>query len=170
MARTCLQEEWRGCALGRKRIRQGASSQSREIQKVLERYCMTRLALPHAFFVAGVLFPMCIGASQSAIAQTANTGALSQQQRPAVKVTIKGTVNTREGIAAPGAALRLLDVTSGRAWDTATDHEGKFTARDLPPGHYYIEAHQLGLGTAVWENDIYSSSPGAGSLSVQIEL
>jgi trimeric autotransporter adhesin len=131
---------------------------------------MNRLALPHAFVFAGVLFPICIGASQSAIAQTANPAAVPQQQRPAVKVTIKGTVHTPEGVAAPGAALRLLDVTSGRAWDTATDHEGKFTARDLPAGHYHIEAHQLGLGTAVWENDIYSSSPGAGSVSVQIEL
>src|SRR5438105_1424932 len=129
---------------------------------------MNELAVPHAFFVVGVLFPICVLASQSNIAPAANTGALAQQQRPASTVTITGTVHTPQSVVVPGAAVHLLEVTSGRAWDTSTDEEGKFTARDLPLGHYRIEARQLGLGSAFWDNDIHSSF--AGTLSTQISL
>src|SRR5437763_1959565 len=56
-------------------------------------------------------------ASQSNISPSANPSALVQQQRSAT-VTIRGAVHTAEGVAVPGTAVRLLDVTSRRAWDT----------------------------------------------------
>jgi hypothetical protein len=128
---------------------------------------MNKLALAPVFFVVGVIFPMGVVASQSNVAPSSNASAVAQQ-RPASTVTISGIVHTPQGVAVPGAAIRLLNETARRAWDTSTDEEGKFTARDLPSGHYRIEARQLGLGTAVWENDIYNSS--AGTMSTQIEV
>jgi hypothetical protein len=109
-------------------------------------------------------------ALQSKIAPTDNASALAQQQRPATTVTVKGTVHTSQRLAVPGAAVRLLHVTSGKAWETSTDDEGEFFIADLPAGHYRIEAHQLGLGMALWENDIHNSSSGIPSTSAQIEL
>jgi trimeric autotransporter adhesin len=130
---------------------------------------MNKLSLTQ-FFVVGLLVPVCTAASGPNLAPASQVGPSAQGREPASSVMIAGTVHTPQGVAVPGAAVRLLDVTSGRAWDTSTNDEGKFTARDLPAGHYRIEARQVGLGTALWENDIHISSPGTGSTSVQIDL
>jgi Carboxypeptidase regulatory-like domain len=130
---------------------------------------MNKLSLAQ-FFVVALLVPVCTAASEPNLVPAPQVGPSAQGREPAGSVMIAGTVHTPRGVAVPGAAVRLLDVTSGRAWNTSTNDEGKFTARDLPAGHYRIEARQLGLGTAVWENDISNSSPGTGSPSVQIEL
>jgi len=85
-------------------------------------------------------------------------------------VKINGTVRTPQGIAVPGAAVRLLHLHSGRAWDVWTDDQGRFSAPDLPAGRYRIEAHQLGLGAAVWEDEINIRSAETLATPRTIEL
>ncbi|MBV8811645.1 MAG: carboxypeptidase regulatory-like domain-containing protein [Acidobacteriaceae bacterium] len=131
---------------------------------------MNRLALVPAFFVVAILFQTGIAASEVRLLPAAHVSANAQGQEPARTAAISGTVRTPQGVAVPGAAVRIIHVTSGRTWETSTDDEGKFSVRDLPAGHYRVEARQVGLGTALWENDIYNSSPATLPAPEQIEL
>jgi trimeric autotransporter adhesin len=106
-----------------------------------------------SFFVVGLLLPMPIAALPDA-----QSSAHTQEQELPGALTICGTVRTPRGVSVPGAAVHLLHVTSGKAWETSTDMEGKFCAPNLPAGRYRIETHQLGLGAAFWENEIDSST------------
>lgn len=63
-----------------------------------------------------------------------------------------------------------MEVKSGKAWETSTDDQGNFCAPGLPAGRYRIAAHQLGLGAALWENEINASSPANAAFTRKIEL
>ncbi len=131
---------------------------------------MNKLALVLAFLVVAILFPTGVAASEVKLSRAAHVSANAQGQEPGPIVAISGTIRTPQGVAVPGAAVRIIHVTSGRTWETSTDDEGKFSVRDLPAGHYRVEARQVGLGTALWENDVYNSSPVTLPTSEQIEL
>jgi Carboxypeptidase regulatory-like domain len=124
---------------------------------------MKRLALDIVFAFVALQLPTRV------VAVPLGPAAL-QTQVPTVLVAIGGTVRTAQGIAVPGAAIRVLHGSSGRAWETSTDDEGKFFVRDLPVGRYRIEAHQLGLGAAVSEEEINTTSSENHALPKQIVL
>jgi trimeric autotransporter adhesin len=122
-------------------------------------------ALAAAIFVSLILPMRSIALSHS---PAAYFSAVPQGGETASTVVIAGTVHTQQGVAVPGARVRLLHVASGKAWETSTDDQGQFSVPDLPPGRYRIEAHQLGLGTTIWEDDIPGRSPD--ERAPQIEL
>lgn len=124
---------------------------------------MKKVILSPFFLALGLLFPM------RTVAQTL-APIPEQVQEPAGTGSIFGTVRTQQGVNVPGAAVDLVHVTSGEAWATSTDEQGKFSVSDLPAGHYRIEAHQLGLGTAVWEDEIRSSSSAKPAAPRNVEL
>ena len=91
-------------------------------------------------------------------------------QESAANLTLSGTVRTARGVAVPGATVRVRHVASGKGWETVTDQEGKFSVPDVPAGQYRIEAQQLGLGTAVWDQEIKPGSAKQSTMPETIEL
>ena len=77
---------------------------------------------------------------------------------PAPTVAMSGLVRTADGLAVPGATLRVIEGVSGRAWVTWTDESGHFSLPGLAPGHYRIEAAQLGFESSAQEFDLTSSA------------
>ena len=69
-----------------------------------------------------------------------------------------GVVRTQEGAAVPGSTLRAIQTSSGKAWVSWTDENGKFEFPALPAGNYRVEISQLGFAPAIQEIDL---SPGS---------
>ena len=69
---------------------------------------------------------------------------------------LAGTVHTPDGTAVPGSTLRVIHTSTGKAWITWTDDEGKFEFPALPAGHYRVEISQLGFAPATKEIDLNS--------------
>ncbi len=68
--------------------------------------------------------------------------AAGAQQTPAPTASVRATglARTSQGVAVPGATVRLVELASGRAWLSWTDENGKFEYPGLPAGGYRIEA------------------------------
>ena len=101
---------------------------------------MQKVALISSCFVAGLFVPIW------AIAQTAaptSSATSSHQEIAAPRETgaalrICGVVRTSEGLAVPGAAVRLSRLPAGNIWETATDETGNFCVPGLSAGRYRI--------------------------------
>jgi len=88
---------------------------------------------------------------------------MSAQDEPPARQTApsaraSGVVRTSGGVPIPGANLRLLETSSGRAWVSWTDENGHFDLPGLPLGHYRIEVSQLGFDSATQEFDLGGAS------------
>src|SRR4029077_8470418 len=87
----------------------------------------------------------------------------AQDQPPAPQTATSskatGLVRTSSGVPIPGANLRLVETSTGRAWVSWTDENGHFDLPGLPLGHYRIEASQLGFDNATQEFDL-GETPG----------
>jgi len=109
------------------------------------------------------------GAQETAPAATA--GATSTQApESAASVTLSGSVRTSRGVAVPGATVHIRHVASGKGWATLTDEDGSFSIPNLPAGQYHIEAQQLGVGSAIWDNEIKSVSGRQSTMPESIDL
>ena len=86
------------------------------------------------------------------------------------ELRLTGAVRTAEGIPVPGATLRAIQTSSGKAWVSWTDENGKFEFPALPPGHYRIEISQLGFAPATRETDLSPASQAPLELSWMWEL
>ncbi|HTR47442.1 MAG TPA: carboxypeptidase regulatory-like domain-containing protein [Verrucomicrobiae bacterium] len=71
----------------------------------------------------------------------ADTGDMQE----AANVSAEGVVRSADGFPIPGAALRLVNVGTQKAWITWTDESGKFEFPAVPPGHYTASATQMGF-------------------------
>ena len=78
-----------------------------------------------------------------------------------------GVVRTSNGVPVPGANLRLVETTSGRAWVSWTDENGHFDLPGLPAGHYRIEVSQIGFDNATQEFDL-GGTPGAINVALKV--
>jgi hypothetical protein len=67
---------------------------------------------------------------------------------------LAGTVRTPDGTAVPGTTLRVIQTSTGKAWITWTDENGKFEFPALPAGHYRVETSQIGFAPATREIDL----------------
>src|SRR5579862_5062720 len=77
--------------------------------------------------------------------------AAQESQETEETTTASGVVRTAEGVPVAGAALRLIETSTGRAWVSWTSENGTFSLPGLPPGHYSIEVAQLGFEPATKE-------------------
>ena len=125
-------------------------------------------------FAQVIAFATCGAIAFPAAAQDAEPAAAAaapqQAQESVGNVTLSGSVRTSRGVAVPGATVHVRHVASGKGWATLTDEDGNFTLANLPAGQYHIEAQQLGVGTAIWENEIKSASGQQATLPEAIEL
>jgi len=87
------------------------------------------------------------------------------QTAPSAKAS--GVVRTPNGVSVPGANLRLVETSTGRAWISWTDENGHFDLPGLPLGHYRIEVTQLGFENAAQEFDL---SDGPGTVNVTLKV
>ena len=69
-----------------------------------------------------------------------------------------GTVLSPDDTSVPGATLRVIQTSTGKAWVTWTDENGKFEFPALPAGHFRVEISQIGFAPASKEIDL---APGA---------
>ncbi|MBZ5697398.1 MAG: carboxypeptidase regulatory-like domain-containing protein [Acidobacteriia bacterium] len=81
---------------------------------------------------------------------------------------LTGTVRTAEGIPVPGATLRAIQTSSGKAWVSWTDENGKFEFPALPSGHYRIELSQLGFAPTTREIDLAPASQAPLELKLDV--
>lgn len=85
-------------------------------------------------------------------------------------VTLVGIIRAAKGVAVPGATVRAQHVPSGQRWETTTDEQGRFSFPNVPSGQYHVEVQLLGVGTAVWDNEVTPASGQVGTLSQPIEI
>jgi hypothetical protein len=78
-----------------------------------------------------------------------------------------GTVRTAAG-GVPGATVRLTNVDSNKIWVSWTDESGKFEFPALPPGHYRVEASQLGFAPSSIELQI--AGPPAPVIALELRV
>ena len=81
----------------------------------------------------------------------------AQEATPAdgsMTATLSGKVTTAAGIPVPGATVRAIETSSGKAWVSWTDESGEFDMPGMPVGHYRIEFSQLGFVQGTEEFDL----------------
>src|SRR5271157_2471913 len=83
-------------------------------------------------------------------------------------VRVAGAVKTAEGVAVPGATVRVVETGSGQAWLSWTDEAGKFEFSGLPAGHYRIEVEQLGFAATAREADYSAASAPSIELTIRV--
>ncbi len=84
---------------------------------------------------------------------------LGAQEPPAPpQARISGLVRTTQGSPIPGATVRLVELSTGRAWVSWTAENGKFELAGLPPGRYGIEAEQIGFQAGSKQVELASAS------------
>ncbi|HTZ72280.1 MAG TPA: carboxypeptidase-like regulatory domain-containing protein [Candidatus Aquilonibacter sp.] len=83
-------------------------------------------------------------------------------------VSFSGYVRTIAGVGIPGASVRITNTDMGKSWATWTDAQGKFSLPALPPGHYHIEATQIGFVEAASDFTLssYNQKPALITLDV----
>jgi trimeric autotransporter adhesin len=121
-----------------------------------------------AFAISGA-YVLPVVAQDAAPAATAGAASPQAQETPA-NVTLNGSVSTSRGVAVPGATVRIRHVASGKGWETLTDEDGNFSVANMPAGQYHIEAQQLGVGAAIWDNEIKSESGQQTTIPESIDL
>jgi trimeric autotransporter adhesin len=84
-------------------------------------------------------------AQQSPVQPAAQTTVQTSAPADTATAVASGVAHTSEGAPVPGATLRLVNTDTGKAFVTWTDESGKFEFPALPPGHYSVEASQLGF-------------------------
>jgi hypothetical protein len=104
-----------------------------------------------------------------AIIISSGIGLLAQnvpEQNPLSGLRLAGMIRTADGIPVPGATVRVVQTSSGRAWVSWTDEKGNFELPGLPEGRFRIEATQLGFVPATKEIDFKAGF----SPSVEVRL
>jgi hypothetical protein len=97
-----------------------------------------------SFSQASTQAPVQQSAAQAAPQATAQASALADT----ATAVASGVVHTADGAPVPGATLRLVNTDTRKAFVSWTDESGKFEFPALPPGHYTVEASQLGFVSA----------------------
>ena len=97
---------------------------------------------------------------------------LAAQQSPetnaSVELRLVGVVRTSEGTPIPGCTLRVIQTSTGKAWVSWTDENGKFDLPGLPGGHYRVEVSQLGFAPATKELELAPGSQAPFELKLDV--
>ncbi|HVA95566.1 MAG TPA: TonB-dependent receptor [Candidatus Dormibacteraeota bacterium] len=97
------------------------------------------------------------GAPLSAQGKPDTQAAPNLPDQPAA-LPLTGVIRTAGGGALPGATLRVIQTSTGKAWVSWTDENGKFEFPALPAAHYRVEISQLGFAPATREIDLTANS------------
>src|SRR5579863_5350402 len=81
---------------------------------------------------------------------------------------LEGTVRSPDGTGVPGSTLRVIQTSTGKAWVTWTDENGKFEFPALPAGHYRVEISQLGFGSVTKEVDLAAGPQSALEMKLDV--
>ncbi len=94
----------------------------------------------------------------------ADTGVNASEQT----ISFSGFVRTTAGVGIPGASVRITNTDTKKSWATWTDAQGKFSLPALPPGHYHIEATQIGFVQSASDFSLsgYNEKPALLTLNV----
>jgi Carboxypeptidase regulatory-like domain len=71
--------------------------------------------------------------------------ALPQTPSPQPAARLEGSVQTTDGLAVPGASVRVENVQTHQAWLTWTDDRGRFLSPALPFGRYRVLVEEIGF-------------------------
>lgn len=97
---------------------------------------------------------------------------LAAQETPetntSADIPLTGVVRTADGAAVPGSTLRAIQTSTGKAWVSWTDENGKFVFPALPAGHYRVETSQLGFAPATREVDLSVASQSPLDLKLDV--
>jgi trimeric autotransporter adhesin len=97
---------------------------------------------------------------------------LAAQDNPDANVPadsqLVGTVRAPDGTGVPGTTLRVIQTSTGKAWVTWTDENGKFEFPALPAGHYRVEIAQIGFAPATKEIDLASGTAAPIDLKMDV--
>ena len=100
-------------------------------------------------------------------APTAQPPAAPPQQAP---IDASGLIKTTDGSPIPGATLKLTNTDTRQVWVSWTDQSGKFEFPSLPPGHYTIEAAQLGFVNSSIEAQFSTPPPQPPPLQLTLRV
>ncbi|MGC2418277.1 MAG: carboxypeptidase-like regulatory domain-containing protein, partial [Candidatus Acidiferrales bacterium] len=106
-------------------------------------------------------------ATPDQLAQTAQAPAGLPPQGP---IDATGFVKTTDSSPVPGATLRLTNTDTRQIWVSWTDPTGKFEFPTLTPGHYTIEATQLGFAPASTEAQFSTPPPQPPALQLILRV
>jgi trimeric autotransporter adhesin len=100
-------------------------------------------------------------------------GSLSAQdnstpEAAAADLHLAGVVRTAAGASAPGSTLRVIQTSSGKAWVSWTDENGRFDFPALSAGHYRVEISQLGFAPATREVDLAAGATAPLELKLDV--
>ncbi len=97
---------------------------------------------------------------------------VASQQTPdtnaSAELRLAGVVRTAEGASVPGSTLRVIQTSTGKAWVSWTDENGKFDLPGMPSGHYRVEVSQIGFATATREFDLTAESKAPIELKLDV--
>jgi hypothetical protein len=97
---------------------------------------------------------------------------LTARQTPdtnaSVELRLAGVVRTSEGTPIPGCTLRVIQTSTGKAWVSWTDENGKFDLPGLPGGHFRVEVSQLGFAPAIRELDLAPGPQAQFELKLEV--
>jgi hypothetical protein len=121
----------------------------------------TAKRLAFLLVIPSFLFAQQTPAPPQAPAQTSSPApAPAASDATAEPVAIaSGIVHTADGSPLPGAALRLVNTETKKAFVSWTDENGKFEFPALPAGHYTVEATQLGFVGATLDIQLGGGPP-----------
>lgn len=111
----------------------------------------------------------CFAQQPAAPATNDGTQNAAPTENPAEQtVSFTGYVRTSTGVGIPGASVRITNNDIKKSWATWTDAQGRFSLPALPPGHYHIEATQLGFSTNTSDFTLsgYNEKPSLITLNV----
>jgi hypothetical protein len=120
-----------------------------------------------AWFLVLILAGLAAGyEKQSPPQQTAQSGV--QIENAPVLTNANGVVRTEEGTPIPGAAVRLTDVNTKKAWASWTDESGKFEFPALPAGSYLVDVSQIGFARTSVEVKLPVTPSGTISIVMRV--
>jgi trimeric autotransporter adhesin len=114
-----------------------------------------------AVLLAGLLVLLAVFGVPLAAQDNPDTNAPADSQ-------LAGMVRMPDGTAVPGTTLRVVQTSSGKAWVTWTDENGKFEFPALPAGHYHVEISQIGFAPATREIDLTSGTKAPIDLKMDV--
>jgi len=92
------------------------------------------------------------------------------QTSSSADVYATGLVRTSDGSPVPGATLRFTNNDTHQVWVSWTDESGKFEFPALTPGHYTIEATQLGFVSTTLEAQFSEPPPNPPPLDFSLHV